>query len=76
MEIEAGAAGGSSFGDEAGAGMGRNSYSVRGRGAGTERGHGCGRGGHYLRPHEEEDRSFSRPRTFKRSQSDHERVCG
>lgn len=48
--------------------MGRGSYSVRGRGGGIERGRGRGRGGYYARPHEDEERSFSRPRTFERSQ--------
>lgn len=48
--------------------MGRGSYAVRGRGGGIERGRGRGRGGYYGRPHEDEERSFSRPRTFERSQ--------
>lgn len=48
--------------------MGRGAYSVRGRGGGLDRGRGRGRGGYYGRPHEDEERSFSRPRTFERSQ--------
>ncbi|OXA51693.1 GRB10-interacting GYF protein 2 [Folsomia candida] len=55
-------------------------YATRGRGGGIDRGRGRGRGSYSTygpRTHEEEDprSSFSRPRNFERSQSNHERTA-